>query len=111
MTSICKDCFHAPDIHRRMPLQIKEADKPRTMLSLMRSQRDPDTSMPSSVQGMDFDDIIVPPENPDDIQMRRYETSDIRTMSNTKNLSEYRASTLTLMLMFLEEKGENIATN
>eukprot|EP00605_Chrysophyceae_sp_TOSAG23-4_P001573 GSChrysophyteH1.ASY1.ANO1.1726.1 assembled CDS len=109
MTSICKNCFHAPDIHRRMPIQIKEAEKPRTMLSLMRSQRDPDTSMPSSVKGMDFDDIIVPPEDPDDVQMRRYDSADLKTVIETTNLSEYRASTLALMLMFLEEKGENIS--
>ena len=41
------------------------------MLSLMRAERDPDMSMPSEVVGVDYDDIIVPPEDPDDIQLRR----------------------------------------
>jgi len=108
-TSICRDCFHTPDNHRRCPLQVKEGDKPRSMLNLMRAARDPDTSMPESVQGMDFNDIIVPPEDPDDVQMRRYEKADEEKKKTFNELSTYRASTLSLMLTFLEEKGENVA--
>ena len=108
-TSVCKDCFHAPDFHRRNPMQIKEGDKPRSMLQLMRAVREPDTSMPMTVQGMDYSDTIVPPEDPDDIQLRRYNAAETKAKEMTSTLSAYRASTLSLMLMFLEEKGENIA--
>ena len=109
MTSICKDCFHTPDFHRKKPLQIKEMEQPRTMLSLMRAQRDADTGKPATVQGIDYDDIIVPPEDPDDVQLRREVIAEEKDKKETMALSAYRASTLNLMLMFLEEKGEDIA--
>jgi hypothetical protein len=109
MTSICRDCFHTPDIHRRCPLQMKEGTKPRSMLQLMRAVREPDTSMPSTVQGISFEDTIVPPEDPLDVRMRIYEKLETKQKFDKTSMSDYRASTLNLMLMFLEEKGENVA--
>jgi hypothetical protein len=108
--SICKHCFHTPDLHQNCPLQMKESTQKRSMLTLMRSKRDPDMSIPASVTGVDFDDIIVPPEDPDDVQLRRDNAAITLNKETFRDLSEYRASTLTLMLMFLEEKGENIAS-
>ena len=79
------------------------------MLSLMRAEREPDMSMPSEVVGVDYDDIIVPPEDPDDIQLRRDKAALKKNRDEYNYQTEYRMSTLALMLTYLEEKGENVA--
>ena len=62
--SVCKECFHPPDMHRRCPLQLREASLGKAMLDIMNRIREPDLSVPASVSGTPLCEIIVPPPEP-----------------------------------------------
>lgn len=108
--SICEVCFHPPDMHQRCPLQCREATAPSSMLSIMNHVRQPDTSIPSSLEGTPIEGIVVPPPSKDERKMSQIRESDESGRNVYHNTATARMTTLGSKLSFLEEKGKLVAT-
>ena len=107
--SVCRDCYHPPDMHARCPLQMREAALGVSMLATMNRARDPDLSAPASVRGISLADVVVPPPDRDARMMKRIVRADAAGRSELQLASTSRMSTLTKRLSYLETAGEEAA--
>jgi len=103
---ICRTCDHPGSLHSLCPTQVRilMSDRPRkkpSLLKVLNTIRDADISIPTGVEGILAEDVIVAEPTADDIREKRTlkiaedkkksewtETHSIRSMSKSISLSE-----------------------
>lgn len=107
--SVCRECYHPPDMHARCPLQMRERALGASMLDTMNRRRDPDLSAPSSVRGNALVDIIVPPPDRDMRMQSRVIAADAVGRRSLHRAATRRMSSLAGRLTCLETGGGAVA--
>lgn len=63
--AVCGNCNHAPSLHRKCPLQIKKDISKVSVSSILNVPRDPDMSIPSTLEGVSLSEVLIQPPDKD----------------------------------------------
>ena len=103
---ICANCDHPGTLHTLCPLQIRnpfKSGKKSSMLKVLTAVRDPDMSLPMSVEGVVVENVIVKPMSPGGRrEQRAQELKDSKTATRSLQMTRIQERTVGKSLALCE---------